>query len=397
MAKTALPLKQAEPTKPIEVSTGLLKVACITCYGDPDYVRSRTIRAALAAMPDVETIIVKNRSKGAKRYIEVLAELWRVKRQLRPDVYLLNFRGYELLLPVLLIAGKKPVIFDEFINPMLVVREHRMKKRGLVKLLMGAWDAFGWFYHALVRHVAVILTDTPAHGRYSAALSGIDAGRYKALPVGTDETLFKPALDKPAAERAEEGGKNDGSFQVFFYSTGSQPLHGMPVIMEAAALLADRKDITFLVSGNKGAIAEQVAAAREKGARIEHKSWIPFDELPSTIRKASVCLGGPFGGTQQAQLVITGKTYQFLACQSPVIVGASPATSDFIDRQNSLVVPQDDAQALATAITWAADHPQELAAIAANGRKLFEEHYSTKVIASEITKIISVVRKTPSL
>lgn len=378
MAKTALPHSP-------------LKVACVTCYGDPDYVRSRTIRAALADISGVEPIIIKNSSKGAKRYVEVLSRLWQAKRRENPDIYLLNFRGYELLLPVLLIAGKKPVIFDEFVNPMLVVHEHRMKKHGLVKLLMGAWGAFGWFYHALVRRVAVILTDTPAHGRYSAGLSGIDAARYKALPVGADETLFKPAA-RPATGR-----DGDEPFQVFFYSTGSQPLHGMPVIMEAAALLADRKDISFLVAGNKGSIAGQVAEAQRKGAHIEHKAWIPFDDLPETIRQAGICLGGPFGGTQQAQLVVTGKTYQFLACQSPVVVGQSPATADFIDKQNSLVVPQDDAQALAAAIAWAADHPKELQEVAANGRKFFENHYSNKVITAKVAEILADTGKKAAL
>lgn len=357
------------------------KLVCITCYPDPDYVRSRTLRAALADNTAVETIIVKNTSKGAGRYFEVLRQLWQV-RQHKPDMYLLNFRGYELLPFVLLLAGRKPVIYDEFINPVLVVEEHRQLKHGIVGLMMGAWKWFGWLYYRLIRRCYAILTDTTAHGEYSSRQSGIAAGKYRALPVGADETVFFPA-DDPGAGR--DGG---GPFQVFFYSTGSQPLHGMPVIMQAAERLAGREDIEFLIAGTKGDIAGQVAAARKNGARIRHESWIPFEELPDVIRRAGVCLGGPFGGTPQANVVVTGKTYQFLACQSPVIIGRAPSTSQFSDRQNSIVVPQADPEALADAIAWAADHPAELRRIARAGRELYDAKFSASVIAAELADII---------
>lgn len=338
------------------------------------------MRAALAANPDVELFVIKNTSKGAKRYMEVLRELRRVKREHNPDVYWLNFRGFEILPFVQMIAGRKPVVYDEMVNPVLVVTEHRRLKKGAVKALMGLWPLFGKLYYVLAKKSDVILTDTAAHGVYSTKHGNMPAGKYRAFPVGADETLFKP---KPTTQAKP--------FQVFFYSPESQPLHGIPYILEAAVKLAKRKDIKFVIAGNKGSLGEQIADAVAKGARIRHETWIEFEKLPDVMRESGVCLGGPFGGTPQAQVVVTGKTYQMMACQAPVIIGEAPTTTEFTDKKDSIIVPQANADALAEAIVWAAEHPRELKTIAANGRKLFEKKFSSKVIEAELAKILQAL------
>lgn len=356
-------------------------VASITCYHDPGYIRTRTLNAALERRPDIELVSVVNTRTGFLRYPEIVRLVLRVRRQRRPDVYLVNFRGYEILALVLAVAGRRPVIFDEFVNPMLVVREHRMNKRGLVRILMGLADHGAWAYHALIRRCAAILTDTPAHARYSANESGIEPARYQPVPVGADESVFAPAPASTITDRT----------RVFFYSTGSQPLHGMPVILDAAVHLGNRPDIEFVIAGHKGGIGQQIAVAQARGAQITHHEWIPFDELSATISGSDLCLGGPFGGTPQAQLVITGKTFQFLACQVATVIGASPATALFTDRLDALVVPQNDADALAAAIAWAADNPVERAAIARAGRATYERELGTAKVSAALDRVFDPV------
>ncbi len=356
-----------------------LLVVSITCYFNPDYVRSRTIRTALLDDPSVALVIIKNRHTGLLRFPEVLWKLLVVRIRVRPDAYLLNFRGYELLPFLVLIAGRKPIVFDELVNPVLVVNEHRTQKRGVIKMLMCGWVVLARLYYVLLKRCTVILSDTPAHAAYSAQLAGIDPKRYAAVPVGTDETLFYPQKTAP---------RPSGIFQVFMYSTGGQPLHGIPIVLEAARLLKKHTDIEFVLSG-KGLIAERAAEARKDGAHIKHTEWIPFETLPDIIRSSGICLGGPFGDTVQAQYVITGKTYQFLACAAPVIVGKSETLKLFSDKINSLVVPQADPRALADAILWAKNHPKQLTAIAREGRKLYETQFSQQIIACDVVAIIN--------
>lgn len=355
-----------------------MKIAVITCYFLPDYVRARTLRAALEDIRGVQVIVIKNKHKGLLRYPEVLWKMWQVKRTQKPDAYLVTFRGQEILPWVLALAGNKPVIFDEFIVPIAYAtgEHHRSSLSIRIKYFLARVSEP--LYRRWLDRCVAILADTQAHAELSARLTRTNLSKYLVVPVGADEKLFKPAISTPAEP-----------FQVFYYSLGMQPLHGISFVLEAAEQLKD-KDVKFLMVGGKKPMEQAVSQAVANGAHVRYERWIPFEDLMSTIRGSSLCLGGPFGDTQQAHHVITGKTYQFLACGAPVLIGVSEATNEyFIDKQNALVVPQGDAAAIAKAILWAKKHPAEMAEIAKAGRKLYEKQFSSVAIAKLLEPLVS--------
>ena len=347
----------------------MLKIAVITCYKDPDYVRARTLRAALKACPGVETIVIKNQRPGLGRYAEVFGKVTGTKFHDKPDAYLLTFRGYELLPFILFLAGTKPVIFDEFINltEWVVDEHHKLRAEGVAAKLLN------WWYSRQLRRCRLILADTQAHADYSAKRSNVPIEKYLALPVGTDETVF--TLNKYQT--------NTKHFQVFYYGS-TLPLHGLGVMLAAAEKLKNQSGIEFLLVGGGQKAAEAVARAKTSGANVSYQSWIPFDQLPATIAASQLCLAGPFGNTVQSQLVIRGTAYQFLACGAPTVIGANVASTDFVDKTNALVVPQGDANALAETIDWAYKNQIKLPEIGRNGRQLFEEKFSTDAIARQL-------------
>lgn len=358
-----------------------MKIAVITCYFDPDYIRARTLRAGLKQVPGVKTIIVKNSQTGTLRYPEIIWKLWKVKRDQKPDAYLLTFRGQEILPLVLFIARKKPVIFDEFIVPIAYATNEKHHKSLSIRIKYFLARTSEPFYRRWLRRSKVILADTASHAELSARTSHMNLRKYFPIPVGADEKLFQPAK-KIASEK----------FRVFYWSTGMQPLHGIPVVLEAAELLKDNENIEFVLAGGKKPMAEAVAASVSNGAHIEYHSWIPFNDLANIMHSSGVCLGGPFGNTQQANHVITGKTYMFLASQVPVLVGASDATKEyFADKENALVVSQGDAVALAKSINWAYKHPAELDTIAQNGRKLYDKQFSVKAISQQLQSVVDAI------
>ncbi len=361
-----------------------MKIAVITCYHDPDYVRARTLRAALKSIDGVKIIVVKNSHKGLRRYFEVLWQLWKVRRDQKPDVYLLTFRGQDILPFVLLLAGKKPVWFDEFIIPGAYARGEKHKRSFAITvkhaLARVSEPLYNWWLH----RCSVILADTQAHALVSAKAARLNLSKYTVLPVGVDETIFKPGVQKPRAD--------DEPFQVFYYSTGMQPLHGIDTVLTAAEHMKDTAGIEFLIVGGKKSMERLVTKAANNGAPVRYEPWIPFTELPKVMRASGVSLGGPFGNTPQANHVVTGKTYQILACEAPVLVGASEATADyFIDKTNSLVVAQADPEALVKALKWAMNHPTELKEIAARGHRLFEKEFSITAIARRMQPLVGAI------
>lgn len=355
-----------------------MKIAVVTCYRDPDYIRARALRASLALIPGVEVITIKNKSKGAKRYLEVITAVIKTRLSQRPAAYILTFRGYEMLPVMRILTAGKPLIFDELVNAVeWFVYEHK-------KLHGFAAKVFSVGYRFWLKTCRVILADTPSHADASSGISKVDRRKYVVAPVGTDESAFRYSPYQPDTSQG---------FRVFFYGY-MLPLHGAEYVIRAAEMLKDNPNITFLVAGRTERCKDLLEAAQANGAHIEYRPWVPFDELPKLIQDSAVNVTGPFGNTFQSQYVINGKTFQFLASGSIALIGAAKDTGAFVDRVNSLVVPQADAAAIAQEIQWAYDNQNLLPGIAQAGRQLYDQYYSNKVIADIMqNEIISKLKK----
>jgi len=352
-----------------------LKIAIVTCYDQNDYVRARTLRTAFAACPGVRAIVLKNKHRGLLRYIEVPLKFLVLRFRQRPDAYVVTFRGYEMLLFMLCTLVRRPIIFDEMINFVEYFEEHnRLRPGTLMHQLVRR------FYRWQLRQCRFILADTPAHARYSAQLCAVPEDRFRVVPLGTDEQVFYPQNAAPRSSKRP--------FKVFYYGNGMTPLHGLQYVLDAAVLLKDSPQISFSVVGGHHPAAQACADAAAQGARLTYEAWVPFEQLPARARAASLCLGGPFGNTTQANMVVTGKTVQFLALACPVLVGKNKVSEDFADHKNCLLVPQANAPAIADAVRWAAKHPAELQAIGRAGRALYERRFSQSVINGLVASLV---------
>lgn len=346
-----------------------MKLCIITCYDQPDYIRARTLRSAAALVDGVDVVVVKNSRTGLLRYAEVFVKVLRARLFDKPDAYLLTFRGYEMLLPIRLLSLGKPLIYDEFINPIeWVSYEH--KKIGRYNPLTGLL----WlYYRVLLAWTSLILTDSDSHADLSAGMMKVRRDKFVTVPVGTDEAVFSV----PQAEHAE-----NETFTVFYYGN-MLPLHGLDYVIEAAVKL-NHEPVKFVIVGGSSKVAHDIAYAVGNGANIDYKAWVEFEKLPGLMQEADICLAGPFGNTFQSSYVITGKAYQYLAMGRPIIVGKNNESGAFTDKTNALVVPQGDGEALAQTIRWALANQAKLAAIGKAGRELYDSEYALPKITEHL-------------
>lgn len=352
-----------------------MKIAVVTCYKYNDYERARALRTAIATCNGVETIVIRNHWCGLLRYPEVFLKICWVRLAKRPDTYVITFRGYETLLFMRLTLVRKPIIFDELVNFTEWMEEHgRLGLESLLYRLFRRWN------HWLVKRCRFILADTTAHAEKSATLNKLSVQRYRVIPVCADENLFRFVATPK---------KTDKLFTVLYYGS-MLPLHGVEHVLEAAKLLQAQTGIRFRLVGVKrgSRIAKLCDEAAKAGSRIRCEGWMELGNLPQAIHDADLVLGGPFGNTTQSQYVVTGKTSQALASGAPVLIGKNRVNEDFINKQNCLMVPQADPQALADAISWAHEHPKELADIGRAGRKLYNKHFSQQVVNGLVAKMI---------
>jgi len=354
----------------------VLHIGYILCYRDPNYIRSVSLLRALEACPNVEVVVARNTSRGPWRYIETWRALRRIRATNAPDIYILGFRGHEIFSPVYRMINGAPLVFDALMSPFAALREER--KAGLLGRLLA--PLVYQFERRMLLRADLVLTDTRLHADFYARTFALPETKVLALPVGAVEPDSN-AVTSTLSERSP--------FSVLFYGS-FLPLHGIEVIVAAAALLRDLP-IHFNFIGGSARQAKRFYRQCEQlnVTRYTHRQWVPFEQiLQEEIPNADLCLGGPFADTPQAKRVVTGKTSQCLALGKATVIGCINEDYGFVNQVNCLLIAQADANALAAAIRWAFEHRASLPELGARGRVLYLERLSTRVITTRLAQAL---------
>lgn len=358
------------------------RVCYVSCYKDPDYTRINSLLNALSKLENIDLIVVKNKHRGLLRYLEVPAKLLKTRFKRHPDIFIVGFRSNEIywaLYPAMI--GKK-IIFDEFINLHDWLANEHNKILGKPPFI---W-IIDWYMRLVLSASSYVLTDTDAQAKLCAQTYKVSPNKVKAIPVGADEKIFYPR--QPSKVRSK--------FNVFFYGN-MLPLHGIDIILGSIKEILQTRsipDIHVTLVGGRGdqnLIDYLHHFIVQNGGTdfITHIPWVEYEKLPQLMADSNLCLGGPFGNTGQAKRVITGKTYQMLSMGKATIVGHIEEMVGFEDKNNCLIVKQGSAKDLATAIEWASSNSPLLVRIGANGRKLYEQRFSSQVISQLLSDLIS--------
>lgn len=240
------------------------------------------------------------------KYLRAICNL--IQCQKDHDLIFVAFRGHEIL-PVVRLVSKKPIIFDAFVSvyDTLCLDRKIFSHTSLIGKLLKWYDKF------LCRISDVVLVDTETHKSYFEKEFGSKNVDY--IYVGCNENLFRPI----------EAKKDRSEFVVFWYGAAN-PLQGVDVILKAAKLLEDSGISFRLVGPVRKKYSQLVKELKLKN--VEFVDFIPYEQLPAEINKSDVCLGGHFADTDKAKRVIASKTFQFLACEKPTIVGDNQANSE---------------------------------------------------------------------
>lgn len=355
-----------------------LKVCYILSYYSPDYTRTCTLVAALKHIEGLQLFEARNSSDGLRRYLETLVKLVVIRLRHRPDVFFLGFRGYEIYWLVRLLTVGKPLYYDHMMSPYdsLTNETQVLSRDGIVAKVMHAYE------RSILHNATFVLTDTFLNKRYFETEFGIPSAKTVAVHVGADESIFL------AKNRSQRKLFYTAPFTALFYGS-FLPLHGVDVILGAAALLKDEAIMFKLIGGNRLDLSDFYQRLNNLELNnVSHQSWVDYQLLPKLIEESDVCLGGPFGNTGQARRVITGKSFQSLAMGKATIIGKIDEDYGFRDKVNCLLVQQGSAEKLADTLSWAASHRERLPGIGAAGRKLYLAEFSRDCIANRLEGLI---------
>lgn len=227
-----------------------------------------------------------------------------------------------------------------------------------------------------LRLADLVIVDTGAHARRLAGEAGLDVERAVVVPVG-------------AADPGELPSRSSGGDSLHaLYFGGFIPLHGVPIVLEAARRLPPNARISFELVGN-GQHADLVerCLARQPLDHVQlTRTWMSERDLVALhVGAADLCLG-VFAASRKAMDVVPAKVYLALACGRAVVTADSPAVREELlaaaaDGPPPLIVCEPGSPgSLAEALLQLRDDPDLRSRTAEAGRALYAARFTPEEI-----------------
>lgn len=292
------------------------------------------------------------------------------------DAVVVGYLGHFdiLVLAPFACLRRKPIIFDAFFS----LHDTAISDWGIAEKASFMSRFLRLIDRTACNLATLVLVDTKAQKEFFCKEFGLPERKVCWLYVGADDSVFAPTL-KPASANP---------FRAL-YIGNYIPLHGVPVILEAAQILG-REDIEFsLIGENYRSNPTLEATIRAlDGRRVRVHGWMPPEKLRTQIAEADVCLG-IFGTSGKARRVIPGKAFLALAMGKPLITGDSPAAQELLENGKTAILCElGSPHALADAILRLKKDPFLRQRIGEEGRKLFQTRCTPRVLGSLFASLI---------
>ncbi|HEY0079670.1 MAG TPA: glycosyltransferase family 4 protein [Pyrinomonadaceae bacterium] len=214
---------------------------------------------------------------------------------------------------------------------------------------------------------------------------GVPAERAFFLPNGADVELFRPL----PSENTVAAEYPFGDRFVVMYAGLFGIKHSLEVMLEAAALLREHKEIVFFLLGGGARRDALMEYAKEKQLdNVIFGEERSVREVPAIMARADVCFAA-VRPEQYPKKVISVKVFEYLACEKPVVGALGGESARVLEQSGGgIVVAPGDARATADAILTLYRDPLRRAAMGKSGRRYVEENYSRSAWAARLEKAV---------
>lgn len=195
-----------------------------------------------------------------------------------------------------------------------------------------------------------------------------DPDRFQELPFGIDTVRFSPGADERARLMI---GEQDPTVLFVGGLDSAHTFKGLSVLFDAFLKLDPAAHLVIVGDGDKRADFEAEAQAKGIAPRVHFMGRVSAEELVPLYRSADVFA---FPSTSQAE-AFGLVALEAQACGLPVVASDLPGVRTVVrDNETGLLVPPNDAEALAAALADVLSHPQKRASFAATARMHAEKY-----------------------
>ena len=228
-----------------------------------------------------------------------------------------------------------------------------------------------------------IVTITECGRRILLEEYGVSADRVRTVPDGSavlGESRSSGGSSKAGSWRSPRVARtwnDDGNLPSVYYVGQLYPWKGAGLLIDAATMLPGVKIVVIggLPAGRNGVPDPQVAELGRRaddvgvGARIQFRGYVPYGGVAEALRGAAVAVL-PLPDEPVARYFTSPlKLFDYMAAGVPIVASDLPSLREVLRHgENALLVPPDDAGALAQAIERLLADPGLAARLAARAQ-----------------------------
>lgn len=206
------------------------------------------------------------------------------------------------------------------------------------------------------------------------------------LPNGVDIDFYNPEHIDGGDFRSKNGFKNDDL--LFFYGGILGYAQGLEVILHAAAMLQDLKNVYFIIQGAGPEKEKLISLTKELG--LENVLFLPpvsKSEMPAVVKSIDVALV-PLKNLPLFQGAIPSKVFEALAMEKPLLLGVDgEARNHFITKaQAGLYFEPENANELAKQVRLLSVNPEMIVKMGQNARRYVGEFFNRDILAQSFQK-----------
>lgn len=242
-----------------------------------------------------------------------------------------------------------------------------------------------WLERAVYRSAAEIVALSPGM-RDGIVATGVAPERVTLIPNASDLDLFSPDLD-PGDLRAELGVGADAFVCAYFGTMGEA--NDLTQVVEAAALLAEREDVAFVLQGDGKRRAALEADVRRRG--LGNVVFVPAGDKRAAARLAAAsdaCMT-IFKDVPILATNSPNKLFDTFAAGRPAIVNTDGWQRVLVEEHEAgLYARPGDAADLAEQVLALRDDPERARRYGANGRALAEREFDRDLLAERLRGVL---------
>jgi colanic acid biosynthesis glycosyl transferase WcaI len=222
--------------------------------------------------------------------------------------------------------------------------------------------------------------------RRNLLAKGVPASKVITLPDYIDPEFIQPVSRSNNEFRARTGISEEAFFAMYSGSVSGK--QGLQTYVEAAAAFEADETVVCCLIGEGANLEELKTTAKDLALRrFMFLPLQPRETLAAQLSAADVLVI-----TQRAlvtDIVFPGKLLYYMASGTAILaaVNQESETGRFIkEHKAGIVVPPEDPAALAGAIKWMKEHPDETRDFGRNGRRVIESQFDRSLVLERFNR-----------